>query len=66
MGHASLSVDLCLTCGVMLDTDPLEGVKIEPPEADENFGFLHCGVEDAVPPGFEDAVLRSLLCCETD
>lgn len=40
------------------DIDPLEGVKIEPPAADIKIMLLHGGVEDAVPPGFDDAVFR--------
>jgi DNA repair exonuclease SbcCD nuclease subunit len=40
------------------EADPLAGVKIEPPAADVTLLLLHGGVEDAVPPGFEDATFR--------
>lgn len=40
------------------DTDPLDGVTIQPPEADVKILLLHGGVQDAVPPGFEDALFR--------
>ncbi len=40
------------------DSDPLEGVTIDAPEADIKILLLHGGVEDAVPPGFEDALFR--------
>lgn len=40
------------------DTDPLEGVKINPPDADVKILLLHGGVEDAVPVGFDDAVFH--------
>lgn len=40
------------------DTDPLEGVEINPPEADIKILLLHGGVEDAVPPGFQDGLFK--------
>lgn len=40
------------------DSDPLEGVTINPPEADVKILLLHGGVEDAVPPGFDDALYK--------
>ncbi len=39
-------------------TDPLAGIEIQPPEADVRILLLHGGVEDAVPPGFDDALIR--------
>lgn len=39
-------------------SDPLEGVEIHPPEADVTLLMLHGGVEDAVPPGFEEGVFK--------
>ncbi len=40
------------------DVDPLHDVEINPPEADVKILLLHGGVEDAVPPGFEDALYK--------
>ncbi len=40
------------------DLDPLVGVEINPPEADIKLVLLHGGVEDTVPPGFEDALFH--------
>jgi DNA repair exonuclease SbcCD nuclease subunit len=40
------------------ESDPLDGVTIDPPEADISILLLHGGVEDAVPPGFEEALFR--------
>ena len=40
------------------ETDPLRDVTINPPEADVKLLLLHGGVEDAVPPGFDDALFR--------
>lgn len=40
------------------DTDLLEGVTVNPPDADVKILLLHGGVEDAVPPGFDDAVYK--------
>lgn len=40
------------------DTDPLDGLEISPPDADVKILLLHGGVEDAVPPGFEDALYK--------
>lgn len=39
-------------------TDPLEGMTIKAPEADVTLLLLHGGVEDAVPPGFEEGVFK--------
>jgi DNA repair exonuclease SbcCD nuclease subunit len=40
------------------DTDLLDGVEIQPPDAEVKILLLHGGVEDAVPPGFDDAVYK--------
>ena len=40
------------------DADPLQDVTINAPEADVKILLLHGGVEDAVPPGFEDALYK--------
>ncbi|MBI4670413.1 MAG: metallophosphoesterase [Chloroflexi bacterium] len=40
------------------DADPLQDVQINPPAADVKIVLLHGGVEDTVPPGFEDALFR--------
>ena len=40
------------------DADPLKDVKIAAPDADVKILLLHGGVEDAVPPGFEDALYK--------
>lgn len=40
------------------DTDPLQDVEINPPEADVTLLLLHGGVEDAVPPGFSEGVFK--------
>lgn len=40
------------------ETDPLQGVEINPPAADIKILLLHGGVEDAVPPGFQDALFK--------
>ncbi len=40
------------------DTDPLKDVEMNPPEADVKILLLHGGVEDAVPPGFENGVFK--------
>lgn len=40
------------------ETDPLDGVEINPPDADVKILMLHGGVEDAVPPGFEDSLFK--------
>jgi len=40
------------------ETDLLDGVEINPPDADVKILLLHGGVEDAVPPGFDDAVYK--------
>ncbi len=40
------------------DTDPLQDVEIHAPEADVKILLLHGGVEDAVPPGFEEGVFK--------
>lgn len=40
------------------DTDPLEGIEINPPDADVKILLLHGGVEDAVPPGFQDGLYK--------
>ena len=40
------------------DQDPLDGVTIHAPEADVKILLLYGGVEDAVPPGFDDALLK--------
>lgn len=40
------------------ETDPLQEVTINPPDADIKILLLHGGVEDAVPPGFEDALFK--------
>lgn len=40
------------------DADPLDGVRVEAPEADVRVLLLHCGVEDAVPPDFDNALLH--------
>lgn len=40
------------------DKDLLDGVKVEAPDADVRVLMLHCGVEDAVPPDFDNAVLK--------
>lgn len=40
------------------DSDPLEGVTINPPQADVKILLLHGGVQDTVPPGFEDATFK--------
>lgn len=39
-------------------TDPLQDVEINAPEADVKILLLHGGVEDAVPPGFEEGVFK--------
>lgn len=39
-------------------TDSLEGIEISAPEADVTILMLHGGVEDAVPPGFEEGVFK--------
>lgn len=40
------------------ESDPLDGIEINPPDADVKILLLHGGVEDAVPPGFEDALYK--------
>ena len=40
------------------DTDLLDNVTVKAPEADVTILLLHGGVEDAVPPGFEDAMYK--------
>ena len=40
------------------EIDPLQEVEINPPEADVKILLLHGGVEDAVPPGFEDGLFK--------
>ncbi len=40
------------------DTDPLRDVEINAPDADVKILLLHGGVEDAVPPGFEEGVFK--------
>lgn len=40
------------------DTDPLSEIEIHPPDADVKLLLMHGGVEDAVPPGFDNAVIR--------
>lgn len=40
------------------DTDPLDGVEINVPDADVKILLLHGGVEDAVPPGFQEGVFK--------
>lgn len=40
------------------DTDPLQDVEINAPDADVKILLLHGGVEDAVPPGFEEGVFK--------
>lgn len=40
------------------DTDPLDGIEINAPEADVKILLLHGGVEDAVPPGFEEGLFK--------
>ncbi len=46
------------------DTDLLDGVAVDPPPADVRMLLLHCGVEDAIPPDFENAVLRKARIAE--
>jgi DNA repair exonuclease SbcCD nuclease subunit len=48
------------------DADPLDDVKVEVPEADVSLLILHCGVEDAVPPDFDNAVLHKKRIAELD
>lgn len=40
------------------ETDLLDGVTVNAPDADVKILLLHGGVEDAVPPGFDDAVYK--------
>lgn len=40
------------------ETDLLDGVTIDAPDADVRILLLHGGVQDAVPPGFDDAVYK--------
>jgi len=40
------------------DTDPLQDVEINPPDADVKIVLLHGGVEDAVPPGWDEALFK--------
>jgi exonuclease SbcD len=40
------------------ETDPLDGVEMSVPEADVKILLLHGGVEDAVPPGFQEGVFK--------
>lgn len=41
-----------------VETDLLDGVTVDAPDADVKILLLHGGVEDAVPPGFDDAVYK--------
>lgn len=41
-----------------VETDPLQDVEINAPDADVKILLLHGGVEDAVPPGFEDGLFK--------